>query len=149
MCEVGRLNNGISRVRLNDPDTYNSMSFNMLNSLIAALKDLDKDKKTRVIIIEGSGKGFSAGHNLKEVRSLKGKPNYKKLFDQNDTSESPRILKIFSSDIRAGQYLKDKTSNFLSKLQRMFSSSREIVVLRKYIILYLDYENIFLFPFIM
>jgi enoyl-CoA hydratase/carnithine racemase len=53
----------------------------MLNSLIAALKDLDRDKKTRVIIIEGLGKGFSAGHNLKEVRSLKGKPNYKKLFD--------------------------------------------------------------------
>ena len=78
---IQRSNNGISRVRLNDPDTYNSMSFNMLNSLIAALKDLDKDKKTRVIIIEGSGKGFSAGHNLKEVRSLKGKPNYKKLFD--------------------------------------------------------------------
>ena len=43
-----RSNNGISRVRLNDPDTYNSMSFNMLNSLIAALKDLDKDKKTRI-----------------------------------------------------------------------------------------------------
>ena len=78
---VQKSNNGISRVRLNDPDTYNSMSFNMLNSLIAALKDLGKDEKTRVIIIEGSGKGFSAGHNLKEVRSLKGKPNYKKLFD--------------------------------------------------------------------
>ena len=78
---VQKSNNGISRVRLNDPDTYNSMSFNMLNSLIAALKDLDKDETTRVIIIEGSGKGFSAGHNLKEVRSLKGKPNYKKLFD--------------------------------------------------------------------
>ena len=78
---VQKSNNGISRVRLNDPNTYNSMSFNMLNSLIAALKNLDKDKKTRVIIIEGSGKGFSAGHNLKEVRSLKGKPNYKKLFD--------------------------------------------------------------------
>ena len=44
-------------------------------------KELDKDHKTRVIIIEGSGKGFSAGHNLKEVKSLKGKPNYKKLFE--------------------------------------------------------------------
>ena len=61
--------------------TYNSLSLGMLKSLIAAFKDLDKDKKTRVIILEGSGKGFSAGHNLKEVRSLKGKPNYKKLFD--------------------------------------------------------------------
>ena len=57
-----------------------------------------------------------------------------KLFDQNDTSDSHQILKIFSS-ISSWQYLKDKTSNFLSKLQRMFSSSREIVVLRKYIIL--------------
>ena len=54
----------------------------MLKSLISRFKELDKDQKTRVIIIEGSGKGFSAGHNLKEVKSLKGKPNYKKLFDE-------------------------------------------------------------------
>ena len=106
---VQRSNNGISRVRLNDPDTYNSMSFNMLNSLIAALKDLDKDKKTRVIIIEGSGKGFSAGHNLKEVRSLKGKPNYKKLFDLCSklmmliiNSNKPVIAKVHGAAFAAG-----------------------------------------------
>ena len=106
---IQRSNNGISRVRLNDPDTYNSMSFNMLNSLIAALKDLDKDKKTRVIIIEGSGKGFSAGHNLKEVRSLKGKPNYKKLFDLCSklmiliiNSNKPVIAKVHGAAFAAG-----------------------------------------------
>ena len=106
---VQKSNNGISRVILNDPDTYNSMSFNMLNSLIAALKDLDKDKKTRVIIIEGSGKGFSAGHNLKEVRSLKGKPNYKKLFDLCSklmmliiNSNKPVIAKVHGAAFAAG-----------------------------------------------
>ena len=106
---VQRSNNGISRVKLNDPDTYNSMSFNMLNSLIAAIKDLDKDKKTRVIIIEGSGKGFSAGHNLKEVRSLKGKPNYKKLFDLCSklmmliiNSNKPVIAKVHGAAFAAG-----------------------------------------------
>ena len=106
---VQRFNNGISRVRLNDPDTYNSMSFNMLNSLIAAIKNLDKDKKTRVIIIEGSGKGFSAGHNLKEVRSLKGKPNYKKLFDLCSklmmliiNSNKPVIAKVHGAAFAAG-----------------------------------------------
>jgi len=106
---VQRSNNGISRVRLNDPNTYNSMSFNMLNSLIAALKDLDKDKKTRVIIIEGLGKGFSAGHNLKEVRSLKGKPNYKKLFDLCSklmmliiNSNKPVIAKVHGAAFAAG-----------------------------------------------
>tara|TARA_B100000686_G_scaffold93964_1_gene100448 strand:- start:8 stop:706 length:699 start_codon:yes stop_codon:yes gene_type:complete len=85
------------------------MSFNMLNSLIAALKDLDKDTKTRVIIIEGSGKGFSAGHNLKEVRSLKGKPNYKKLFDLCSklmmliiNSNKPVIAKVHGAAFAAG-----------------------------------------------
>ena len=74
-------NSGITRLKLNDPGTYNSLSSNMLKSLISRFKELDKDHKTRVIIIEGSGKGFSAGQNLKEVKSLKGKTNYKKLFE--------------------------------------------------------------------
>ena len=102
-------NKGISRIKLNDPSTYNSMSFNMLKSLISAFKDLDKDEKTRVIIIEGSGKGFSAGHNLKEVRSLKGKPNYKKLFDLCSklmmliiNSDKPVIAKVHGAAFAAG-----------------------------------------------
>ena len=37
-------NNGISRIKLNDPDTYNSLSSYMLKSLISGLKDLDKDE---------------------------------------------------------------------------------------------------------
>ena len=44
-------NNGISRIKLNDPSTYNSLSLGMLKSVIAAFKDLDKDERTRVIII--------------------------------------------------------------------------------------------------
>ena len=45
----------------------------MLKSLIECFKNFNDDEKTKVIIIEGSGKGFSAGHNLKEIKSLKGK----------------------------------------------------------------------------
>ena len=102
-------NNGISRIKLNDPSTYNSLSLGMLKSLTAAFKDLDKDEKTRVIILEGSGKGFSAGHNLKEVRSLKGKPNYKKLFDLCSklmmliiNSNKPVIAKVHGAAFAAG-----------------------------------------------
>jgi len=102
-------NNGISRIKLNDPSTYNSLSLGMLKSLITSFKDLDKDEKTSVIIIEGSGKGFSAGHNLKEVRSLKGKPNYKKLFDLCSelmmviiNSNKPVIAKVHGAAFAAG-----------------------------------------------
>ena len=74
-------NNGISRIKLNEPSTYNALSLNTLKSLIKCFKSLNDDEKTKVIIIEGSGKGFSAGHNLKEIKLLKGKPDYKKLFN--------------------------------------------------------------------
>ena len=74
-------NTGITRIILNEPDTYNALSTNTLKMLIKNFDNLNEDEKTKVIIIEGSGKGFSAGHNLKEVNALKGKSNYLKLFN--------------------------------------------------------------------
>ena len=74
-------NTGVSRIKLNDPKTYNALSLKTLKSLISAFKKLDDDEKTKVIIIEGEGKGFCAGHDLKEISSLKGKPDYSRLFN--------------------------------------------------------------------
>ena len=69
----------IVRVILNEPQTYNSLSFKNLNDLIKIFNKLDNDKNIKVIIIEGAGKGFSAGHNLKEVKSLKKKKKISKI----------------------------------------------------------------------
>ena len=78
---VKNLGQGIKNVKINDPKTYNSLSFNTLRSLLNVFKKLDKDNSTKVIILEGAGKGFSAGHNLKEVRNLKKRSKYLKLFN--------------------------------------------------------------------
>ena len=72
------LGSGIKSITLNDPKTYNSLSFKTLNELSKLLKKFDADNKTRVIIINGNGKGFSAGHNLKEVKGLKKKKKLSK-----------------------------------------------------------------------
>ena len=72
------LGSGIKKVIINDTKTYNSLSFNTLNSLLKNFKKLDSDNSTKVIVLEGAGKGFSAGHNLKEVRSLKKRSKYLK-----------------------------------------------------------------------
>ena len=61
---------GISRFIINEPGNYNALSLKNINSLIDIFKSLNNDNKTKVIIIEGAGKGFSAGHDLKEIRSL-------------------------------------------------------------------------------
>ena len=99
----------ISRVIINDPKTYNSLSFKNLNNLIKVFKKLDKDDKTKVIILEGYGKGFSAGHNLREVRGLKKKEKYQKLFNlcsklmlQIVEGKKPVIAKVHGAAYAAG-----------------------------------------------
>ena len=122
-------NSGITRLKLNDPGTYNSLSSNMLKSLISRFKELDKDHKTRVIIIEGSGKGFSAGHNLKEVKSLKGKTNYKKLFELCSElmmaiidCNKPVIAKVHGAAFAAGCQLVATCDLALSTDDAIFST---------------------------
>ena len=107
--KVKNLTGGVAIVTINEPKTYNSLSFQNLNSLIKVFRRLDKDKKTKVIILEGAGKGFSAGHNLKEVKSLKGKNRYQKLFNlcsklmmQIVEGRKPVIAKVHGAAYAAG-----------------------------------------------
>ena len=102
-------NKDIARVIINEPKTYNSLSYKNLKDLINVLKKLDKDKKVKVIILEGAGKGFSAGHNLKEVKDLKKKERYKKLFNlcsklmlQIVEGKKPIIAKVHGAAYAAG-----------------------------------------------
>jgi len=78
---ITRDNGGISRIKLNEPDTYNALSTNMIKLLVKSFQNLNNDKSTKVIILEGMGKGFSGGHDLKEIRHLRKKTRYKKLFN--------------------------------------------------------------------
>jgi len=103
------LDEGISRIKLNQPSNYNALSSKNINSLIAIFKNLNNDNKTKVIIIEGSGKGFSSGHDLKEIRSLKNKLKYKKLFNSCSRlmleiieGRKPVIAKVHGAAFAAG-----------------------------------------------
>ena len=107
--KIKRIYSEISSIIIDEPKTYNSLSFKNLLDLLKALKKLDADKKTKVIIIEGAGKGFSAGHNLKEVRSLKNKDKYQKLFNlcskvmlQIVEGKKPVIAKVHGAAFAAG-----------------------------------------------
>tara|TARA_B100000029_G_scaffold374084_1_gene368392 strand:- start:1138 stop:1911 length:774 start_codon:yes stop_codon:yes gene_type:complete len=107
--KVKNLSSGISIVTIDEQDTYNSLSFKNLNDLIRVFKKLDKDKTNRVIILEGAGKGFSAGHNLKEVKNLRVKNKYQKLFNlcsklmlQIIEGRKPVIAKVHGAAFAAG-----------------------------------------------
>ena len=106
---IKNLGHGIKNVIINEPKTYNSLSFKTLSELLKSFKKLDKDNNTKVIILEGAGKGFSAGHNLKEIRSLNKKSKYLKLFNlcsklmlQIVEGRKPVIAKIHGATYAAG-----------------------------------------------
>ena len=107
--KIKRINSEIASIIIDEPKTYNSLSFKNLSDLLKSLKKLDADKKVKVIIIEGAGKGFSAGHNLKEVKSLKKKDKYQKLFNlcsqvmlQIVEGKKPVIAKVHGAAFAAG-----------------------------------------------
>jgi enoyl-CoA hydratase/carnithine racemase len=107
--KINYINKDIASIILDEPKTYNALSFQNLRDLIKAFKKLDNDKNTKVIVIEGSGKGFSAGHNLKEVNGLKKREKYQKLFNlcsklmlQIVEGKKPVIAKVHGAAFAAG-----------------------------------------------
>ena len=118
----------ISRIIMDEPKTYNSLSFKNLTDLIKVIKKLDKDNNTKVIIIEGAGKGFSAGHNLKEVKNLK-KKNYQKLFNLCSKlmlliveGRKPVIAKVHGAAYAAGCQLVASCDLAFSSRDALFST---------------------------
>ena len=107
--KIIKINAEISSIIIDEESTYNALSFKNLTELLKAFKKLDSDKKLKVIILEGAGKGFSAGHNLKEMRGLKKRDKYQKLFNlcskvmlQIVEGRIPVIAKVHGAAFAAG-----------------------------------------------
>src|ERR1700735_3264165 len=56
-----------ARITLNRPDKLNALSLDLLKELVVALREVSSRGSTRVIVIEGAGRAFSAGHDLAEM----------------------------------------------------------------------------------
>jgi enoyl-CoA hydratase/carnithine racemase len=56
-----------ARITLNRPEKRNALSLELMTDLIAALRDTASQTAARVVVIEGAGPAFSAGHDLSEM----------------------------------------------------------------------------------
>ena len=59
----------ILKITLNNPSQHNTLSLDFINDLKKIIDKADKNDEVKVIILSSSGKVFSAGHNLKEIKS--------------------------------------------------------------------------------
>jgi enoyl-CoA hydratase/carnithine racemase len=73
---------GICTLTMNRPQQMNLLSSEMLAALQSAFDSLHGDSMARVVILAAAGKGFCAGHDLKEIRALKEQPRIAQLFGQ-------------------------------------------------------------------
>jgi enoyl-CoA hydratase/carnithine racemase len=71
---------GICTLVMNRPQQMNLLTSEMLDALQEAFDAIASDKRVRVVILGASGKGFCAGHDIKEIRALKEMPRIEELF---------------------------------------------------------------------
>ncbi|MEK6224305.1 MAG: enoyl-CoA hydratase [Thermodesulfobacteriales bacterium] len=76
---------GISTLILNRPKSYNALSISCMEGLLNEITAISEDPSIKVVIISGSGKGFCAGHDMKEMRANPEREFYEKTFDTCST----------------------------------------------------------------
>jgi enoyl-CoA hydratase len=54
-------------ITLNRPEALNALNSKMVNELVGALGDFEKDESVRCVVMTGSEKAFSAGADIKEM----------------------------------------------------------------------------------
>lgn len=71
---------GVCTLTMNRPAQMNLLTSEMLGALQDALDSISSNPKIRVVILAASGKGFCAGHDIKEIRALKELSKIERLF---------------------------------------------------------------------
>ncbi|HUP97055.1 MAG TPA: enoyl-CoA hydratase-related protein, partial [Usitatibacter sp.] len=71
---------GVCTLTMNRPQQMNLLTREMLDALQEAFEAIAGDSRVRVVILAAAGKGFCAGHDLKEIRALKEQPKIAELF---------------------------------------------------------------------
>jgi enoyl-CoA hydratase/carnithine racemase len=73
---------GIATLTMNRPQQMNLLTGEMLGALQNALDEIANNQRIRVVVLAAAGKGFCAGHDLKEIRALGDQAKIAGLFTQ-------------------------------------------------------------------
>jgi enoyl-CoA hydratase/carnithine racemase len=62
-------NENVLWLSLNNPATSNSITYEMIDSIVATLKTAENDFSVRVVVLTGEGKNFCSGGDLKNMQT--------------------------------------------------------------------------------
>ena len=90
------LADGVATITLDRAAAYNALTADLLESLLATLKRLERDASVRAIVLTGAGKAFCAGQALDDERTLPRDRGHE-LFSTIERRYGPLIVAIMAS----------------------------------------------------
>ncbi|MEM0271423.1 MAG: enoyl-CoA hydratase-related protein [Thermoprotei archaeon] len=88
---------GVARVVFNRPNVLNAISDRMAKEFLDALRASASDPGVRVVVVTGSGRGFSAGEDLNELMQLKKSGRKLDMGERLRSKYNPIILQLVST----------------------------------------------------
>ena len=108
-CSPSTRHAPIARLVLDRPERRNALSLALMQEMLRALELVAADAATRVLVIEGRGPAFSAGHDLGEIVANRDAAAYDTLFEtcvelmtRLHTIPQPVIAKVHGVATAAG-----------------------------------------------
>jgi enoyl-CoA hydratase/carnithine racemase len=77
-----RTQDGVAWLTMNRPKARNALSMGLMVALDEALAAAGADRSVHVVVIDGAGPAFCAGHDLRELRADPTRAAYEATFDQ-------------------------------------------------------------------
>src|ERR1039457_2395976 len=81
---------GVATITLNRPDKRNAISFELIDDLLSALKEVETSDAL-VLILTGTGKAFSSGLDLDNLKALIGRS------PEHNLKDSETMVRLFRS----------------------------------------------------
>jgi methylglutaconyl-CoA hydratase len=85
---------GVATITLNRPDKRNAISYDLIEDLLGALREVT-NSKAQVLILTGAGKAFCSGMDLENLQSLIGRSPEQSLEDSRTMASLFRTLYEF------------------------------------------------------
>lgn len=92
---------GRATITMNRPELHNAFNESLVAGLTAALRQLDADPAVRLVMLAASGKNFSAGADLNDMRRMSDNSREQNLADATGIAELMRTLNTMSKPTMA------------------------------------------------
>jgi methylglutaconyl-CoA hydratase len=82
---------GVCTLTLNRPQRHNAFDDKLINLLLQALEQIERDSAVRVVVLTGTGKSFSSGADLEWMRGMA------KYDEQTNRHDAARVAKLMET----------------------------------------------------